>query len=120
MERLIRDRHGFMGFRTGRTRDANGHHQERAFSSGVRPKKFRGVVVVKGQSGCATLQRVGRQIGSSAFQSSFQMSVAISAISQRAEGAIEIGHVADQRRAIGAERLLQAQIAGLAAEIRRP
>src|SRR5882757_5614514 len=45
------------------------------------------------------------------------MSVAITAISKGLKRVIEIGHVADERAAIGAEWLLETQVTGLAAKI---
>jgi hypothetical protein len=45
------------------------------------------------------------------------MNVAVRAIAERAERALEVGHIADQRRAIGAQRLLETEVAGLAPEI---
>src|ERR1700730_11595084 len=45
------------------------------------------------------------------------MGIAGSTIADRAEPALEVSHVADQRRAVGAQRLLETEIAGLAAEI---
>ena len=47
------------------------------------------------------------------------MHVAVSAISKCGQRALEIGHINDERRAIHAERLLEAQVPGLAAEIAR-
>src|ERR1700694_294928 len=45
------------------------------------------------------------------------MGIAVSTIADRAEPALEVSHVADQRRAVGTQRLLEAEVAGLAAEI---
>src|SRR5258705_3805025 len=47
------------------------------------------------------------------------MSVGVRGIAERAERTLEVGHITNQRRAIGAQRLLETEVAGLAAEIAR-
>src|SRR5262245_19856544 len=93
------------------------YHQQGNLAGRMGTEERDGVVVVKGQTGGAMLQRVGGEIGPAAVESGFELSRAVAAIAHRVEQAIEIRHVTDQRGTFRAQRLLQAQVAGVAAEV---
>src|SRR5277367_6503313 len=77
------------------------------------------VVIVEGQSRRAPSERVGCNVCAAAENSGLEMRVAVAAISQRSEYALQVGHINDEGRAIHSERLLEAQVPRLAAEVAR-
>ena len=85
----------------------------------MRREKFGRVVIIEGKSSRAAAERICGEIRTPAKNSCLEMRVAIAAIPQRAQRPLEVGHVNDQRRAVHAERLFEAQVSSLAAEIAR-
>src|SRR5208282_2599979 len=93
-----------------RARNSERNHQQRTLSGGVRLEKFSRVVVVEGESRRAAAERICRKVGATAKNSSLEMCVAVAAISQRVQRALEVGHVNNQCGTIHTELLFEAQI----------
>src|ERR1700689_1058190 len=71
----------------------------------------------EGQARRAAAERIGSQVSATAMNSRLEMRVAVATISQGIQRTLEVGHINDERGAIHAERLFEAQVAGLAAEV---
>src|ERR1700691_298483 len=100
-----------------RARNSERDHQERTLSGGVRLEKFCRVIVVERESRRAATERIRRKISAPTENPGLEMRVAVAAIAERVQRAFKIRHVNDQRRTIHAERLFEAQVSRLAAEV---
>jgi hypothetical protein len=66
------------------------------------------IVIIEGQSGGASTQRISRQVGFSGDQSGLQVRVPISTVPYGGEYALQVCHVTDEHTCIGAEWLFEA------------